>query len=147
LSAHPEALEAILKSQGYNHIIGHHFFSSVGGTSAPTFALDQLSQTPHPVARVTKMNGVDAPKNAFQGLEGEGPVQWLHLADTQNMSHGGIDTVYRLETAGGKAPKTCMGQEPIFQVPYAAQCKYFVTSLSRALTILTDWIFGPLLSL
>jgi hypothetical protein len=72
-------------------------------------------------------------------------VPWLHLADGQNLSRGGIDTVYRVETAGGKAPETCTGQDATFTVPYAAQCKSelrFFTYLS--FNKMTDWIFGPL---
>jgi hypothetical protein len=70
-----------------------------------------------------KMDGVDPPKHANPGLMGEGAVQLLYLTDTQHKSQGGIDTVYRLETAGGKAPATCKGQDTYFAVQYAAQCE------------------------
>jgi hypothetical protein len=69
------------------------------------------------------MNSTDAPRSAYPGLAHEGAVPWLYLADRKGLSTGGVDTVYRLETAGGKAPAMCKGLPPSFEVPYAAQCK------------------------
>jgi hypothetical protein len=43
------------------------------------------------------------------------------------LSSGGVNTVYRLETAGGNKPATCQGQKKYFEVPYAAQY----------------WVYGP----
>lgn len=124
MSTRPKALEDFLESQGYNHIIGHHFFNRLNGTNIPVFAFDQLAQTPYPIARVVKISGADAPKYACPGLSNEGAVQWLYLSDTHGISQGTVDTVYRIETAGGKSPVTCKGQGPNFTVPYAAECKY-----------------------
>ncbi|KAH7082529.1 hypothetical protein BKA63DRAFT_395547, partial [Paraphoma chrysanthemicola] len=126
LSAYPVALDWSLKSQGYNNLLGHHFFASVNGASTPTFALDQLV-APYPMAQVGKLNDTAAPASACPGLQGEGTVKWLYLKDTKGLSQGGIDTVYRLETAGGMAPATCKGKPASFEVKYTAQY----------------WIFGP----
>lgn len=104
-------------------MLGHHFFSAVDGATYPTFSLDQLD-APYPLAYVTKQNATDAPPASCPGLSNEGSVPWLLLKDLKAMSKGGIDTVYRIETAGGKAPATCQGQPATFEVHYTAQCKY-----------------------
>ena len=123
LSTQPEQLEWNLRSQGYNNVVGHHFFNSVNGVNTPIFAFDQLRQSPYPMAQVVRLNDTAAPASACPGLKGEGTIRWLYLKDTKGISQGGIDTVYRLETAGGMAPATCKGQPASFEVKYAAQCK------------------------
>jgi hypothetical protein len=95
--------------------------------------MDSFPAGQYPIAEVTKVDAVDAPKHANPGLRGEGAVPWLRLLDRQNVSRGYIDEVYRVETAGGKAPDACTNQKAVFTVPYAAQCKYGQASL-------TDWI-------
>lgn len=112
-----------LQSQGYSFVLGHHFFQKVEGTNTPVFAFDQLD-APYPMAQVLKVDAHDAPTSSCPGLANEGTVPWLYLKDTRSVSQGGIDTVYRIETAGGKAPATCKGQKANFEVAYAAQCKY-----------------------
>ncbi|KAH8727435.1 hypothetical protein GQ44DRAFT_611789 [Phaeosphaeriaceae sp. PMI808] len=119
----PKALLAYLQNEGYQRIIGHHFFSLVDGINMPIFAFDQLSSPPYPMAQVTLVNKTDAPKFACPGLQGEGAIPWLHLGDNKNISQGGIDTVYRLETAGGKSLDSCKSRKGDFEVPYVAQCK------------------------
>jgi hypothetical protein len=123
LSEHPKAVDAALALLGYGKVVGHHFFQSRENVSTPTFAFDATSESPYPIAEVTKINAIDAPELAYPGLRGEGAVQWLHLFDRQNASRGGLDTVYRVETAGGKAPKICTDQETAFTIPYTAQCE------------------------
>jgi hypothetical protein len=103
--------------------LGYHYFNG----NTPTFALTQAKSTPFPRAMVMKKAEMDAPKTACPGTKGEGAVKWLQLVDDQNLSQGGVNTVYRIETAGGNKPKTCQGQPKTFEVPYAAQY----------------WIFGP----
>ncbi len=122
LSTYPKAFENYLRLEGYDRVIGHHFFGVSNGTSRPVFAFDGLSPSPYPIAQVSRFDGTDAPKSAYPGLQHEGAVPWLHLADT-GFSVGGIDTVYRLETAGGKGPVSCQGRANSFEVKYAAQCK------------------------
>ncbi|KAL5117054.1 Aminodeoxychorismate lyase [Pleosporales sp. CAS-2024a] len=126
-SNYPTILEWSLKCQGYEHLVGHHLFKVVSGTNTPTFAFDQLALTPYPQAQVSKLNETAAPAGASTGLTGEGAVKWLYLHDTKGLSQGGIDTVYRLETAGGASPTTCQGMPAEFEVKYAAQY----------------WVFGP----
>lgn len=126
-------MENYLRLEGYDKVIGHHFFGISNGTSTPVFAFDQLSQSPYPIAQVGRVDGTDAPKSAFSGLQQEGAVPWLHLADTGS-SVGGVDTVYRLETAGGKGPVNCQGREANFEVKYAAQCESCPDTLTELRT-------------
>lgn len=123
LSSSPHQLTRNLEFQGFEQIVGHHFFNA----STPVFALDRLAPTNYPMALVTKLNETDAPKSACPGNNAEGAIKWLLLGDSKGISRGGIDTVYRVETAGGNKPATCKGQKETFEVAYAAQY----------------WIFGP----
>ncbi|RYE30122.1 MAG: DUF3455 domain-containing protein, partial [Sphingobacteriales bacterium] len=51
---------------------------------------------------------------------------------------------YRIETAGGMAPKTCKGKPETFEVKYVAQCKSSSQILLRiGANLITDWVFGP----
>lgn len=100
-------------------MVGHHFFSG----ASPVFALDQLA-SPFPRAIVAKLDDTDAPSSSCPGTSQEGAIKWLFLQDTKGASQGGIDTVYRVETAGGNKPSTCKGQAATFEVKYSAQCKF-----------------------
>jgi hypothetical protein len=121
LSSFPSALSWSLQSQSYAHRIGTHEFRSVAGANTPTFAFDQLA-APWPVAQVAKANDTAAPESACPGLNGEGTVKWLLLKDA-GTSQGGVNEVYRVETAGGMPPATCRGRPERFEVKYVAQCK------------------------
>jgi hypothetical protein len=68
-----------------------------------------------------KEAGVNAPSEAVkgQGGEGLGSVQWLKLV--AKFSTGGLQEVYRINTAGGKAPATCVGQPAAFEIEYATE--------------------------
>lgn len=114
-----------LMAEGYNQWLGNHFFTE----KTPTFSLYKTQTTPHPLAMVTKKGDQAAPATACKGTKGEGAVKWLYLFDSAvpELSQGGVNTVYRLETAGGSPPATCAGQKKYFEVPYAAQY----------------WVYGP----
>jgi hypothetical protein len=118
LMTQPAQLEKNLASLNFQLMVGHHFFT--GGS--PVFSLDQL-QSPYPVTLVGKLGETDAPVSSCPGVDAEGAIKWLLLKDTKGVSQGGIDTVYRLETAGGNKPTTCKGKPANFEVKYAAQCK------------------------
>ena len=117
-------LDEYLKQQGYSQWLGNHFFSPA---KIPTFSLTQVKANPFPQAMVLKKAEMDAPKWACPGTTGEGAIKWLQLLDDQKLSQGGVNTVYRMETAGGKSPAVCKGQKKTFEVPYAAQY----------------WVYGP----
>lgn len=122
----PAMVDMSLRSQGYEHLAGHHFFAEVDGSNTPTFAFDQLS-APFPLTQVAKLNATDAPANACPGRNGLPAVQWLYLQHKNGLAEGGINTVYRVETAGGNKPATCQGMPPSWEVKYAAQY----------------WVYGP----
>lgn len=108
-------------------MIGHHFFTG----AAPVFALDQLAMSPYPLTMLSKLAETDAPGNSCPGANAEGAIKWLYLKDTKGVSLGGIDTVYRVETAGGNKPATCKGREKAFEVKYSAQCMFEPTPFAE----------------
>ncbi|KAF2683639.1 hypothetical protein K458DRAFT_418622 [Lentithecium fluviatile CBS 122367] len=92
---------------------GHHEFTETG---VPLFKLvtDKVNYgyvKAKPVANAT------APATAARGENGMGSVLWLKLVAVE----GDYKEVYRIETAGGVAPKTCEGMASHFEVPYATQ--------------------------
>jgi hypothetical protein len=115
-------LKQNLKSRGYDHLVGHHFFQKIErllSANTPIFALDQLATVDYPLLQVNNKTTTPAPAGSA-----EGSVPWLRLQDTMGLSKGQIDTVYRVETAGGSAPATCQGRlNSRSEVLYAAQCK------------------------
>ncbi|KAL2869387.1 uncharacterized protein BJX67DRAFT_379404 [Aspergillus lucknowensis] len=95
------------------NLIGHHFFEG----KVPVFDLDTTPSRQLGVAKVKKDADLDAPESAVQG--GNGAVAWLYLSATDG-TVGRFSSVYRVDTAGGGAPKTCEGMPESFAVQYAA---------------------------
>ncbi|KAI1183810.1 hypothetical protein F5B17DRAFT_434244 [Nemania serpens] len=97
-------------------VSGRHFFTNV---TTPFFNLDtdryRIGEAP-----CSKLNASGPPADAPKGRKGENAVPWLRLAANPGAT-GGIQEVYRVETAGGSAPATCAGQPAAFQVQYAAE--------------------------
>ncbi len=94
-------------------VSGHHFFTNV---TTPFFALDgELGRAP-----CSKADSQAAPADAPRGRQGEAAVPWLQLR-TRDGATGNLVEVYRVETAGGSAPKTCAGSPASFEVQYAAE--------------------------
>lgn len=105
---------AVPTSEIAQHLLsGHHEFTAAG---SPLFVLDtDLHKYGYIQA---KKNGTsDAPVTASKGTNNLGSVAWLKLVATE----GDFKEVYRLNTAGGVAPKTCEGLQGEFSVPYAAE--------------------------
>ncbi|CAJ2508101.1 Uu.00g092870.m01.CDS01 [Anthostomella pinea] len=98
-------------------ISGRHFFTN---TTTPFFDLDVSAQYQLGAAPCSKDATADAPADAPKGQQGEGAVAWLRLL-TRVGATGDLQEVYRVETAGGSAPKTCVGMPASFEVQYAAQ--------------------------
>ncbi|OJI96929.1 hypothetical protein ASPVEDRAFT_49018 [Aspergillus versicolor CBS 583.65] len=94
------------------NLIGHHFFEG----SVPVFNLDTPTRQLG-IAKVKKESDLDAPSSAVKGKNGA--VKWLLLSAT-NGTVGSYASVYRVDTAGGGAPKTCEGMPESFTVQYAA---------------------------
>ncbi|KAI1165221.1 hypothetical protein F5B18DRAFT_649932 [Nemania serpens] len=97
-------------------VSGKHFFTNA---TTPFFNLDtdryRIGEAP-----CSKLNASNAPADAPKGRKGETAVPWLRLAANPGAT-GGIQEVYRVETAGGSAPATCAGQPAAFEVQYAAE--------------------------
>lgn len=98
---------------------GHHFFTN---SSTPFFDLNtknwELGQ-----GGFSKTDALSAPTGASigQNNQGFGAVAWLKLT-ARDGTTGGLQEVYRLNTAGGNPPETCkdnLGSS--FDVQYAAE--------------------------
>jgi hypothetical protein len=99
--------------------LGQHFFNAA---LQPTFDLTTVG------ARLvaTKVDDISAPAGACPGPDGAGAVDWLELEDAgDGQSFGGLTNVYRVETAGGKAPATCASEQGTFEVQYAAEYWFY----------------------
>jgi hypothetical protein len=105
-------------------ISGKHFFTN---TTTPFFDLDrpnlELGEAP-----CAKINSTAAPTDAPKSPNGATAVPWLKL-QTRNGATGGLQEVFRVETAGGSAPAVCGGMPASFEVQYSAQ--YVPTPLTR----------------
>ncbi|KAK0124442.1 hypothetical protein ONS95_009398 [Cadophora gregata] len=99
-------------------ISGHHYFSN--GTT-PVFTLNVAGKDLG-TAPCQKNAGVPAPAltTKGQGGEGFGTVAWLKLT-TRDGATGGLQEVYRINTAGGNPPTSCTGMPASFEVQYAAE--------------------------
>ncbi|KAB5575915.1 hypothetical protein GE09DRAFT_1215654 [Coniochaeta sp. 2T2.1] len=101
-------------------VSGIHYFTTA---TTPFFNLDigaeKLGQ-----ANTAKNASVPAPADAPKGQGGEAAVAWLKL-NTKPGATGDLTEVYRLETAGGSAPATCVGMPAEFNVEYSAQYWFF----------------------
>lgn len=87
-------------------IIGDHFFSANPSTPVFTF--------PRRRANIAVKKTGEAPS------PDPNSVAWLLLEDNQlGATFGGIDTVYRVVTAGGRPPANCADSPPSFEVEYA----------------------------
>ncbi|RFU35742.1 hypothetical protein B7463_g608, partial [Scytalidium lignicola] len=103
-------------------ISGHHFFTT---TTTPFFNLDTPAQSLGE-APCSKNNTVSAPANApiGQNNAGFGAVAWLKLV-TKPGATGGLQEIYRLNTAGGNPPPTCAGMPSTFEVQYGAEYWFY----------------------
>ena len=98
---------------------GHHFFAN---PTTPMFDMNADPATPLGVVTAKKIANTTAPAGSPLGVDGQGngAVAWLYLQST-NATTGKVQTVYRLNTAGGAPPKTCANSPAEFSVQYAAE--------------------------
>ncbi|KAL9603983.1 MAG: hypothetical protein Q9179_002011 [Wetmoreana sp. 5 TL-2023] len=99
-------------------ILGKHIFDGAG---VPTFDLGKNG-----VLKAKKIANIAAPATACKGANGKGngAVDWLALTEVPGSV--GLKEVYRVETAGGKAPASCGGgPDHHIEVDYAAQYWFF----------------------
>ncbi|PNS18262.1 hypothetical protein CAC42_7631 [Sphaceloma murrayae] len=109
----------------YYGLSGYHYF--LDGTTA-FFNLDTEKHS-FGEGAFRKANASDAPKTAMVGPKnkGNGAVPWLLLKAAQG--YGGVQAyseVYRVGTAGGSPPKTCVGQKSKFEIQYATEYWFYV---------------------
>ncbi|KAI4245787.1 MAG: hypothetical protein L6R40_002315 [Gallowayella cf. fulva] len=98
--------------------LGKHIFDSAG---VPTFDLRNKG-----ILKAKKISNIAAPKTASTGARGtrDGTIDWLMLGEAPGSV--GLKQVYRVETAGGKAPASCGGGPARkIEVQYAAQYWFF----------------------
>ncbi|KAL8821720.1 MAG: hypothetical protein Q9223_000294 [Gallowayella weberi] len=99
-------------------ILGKHIFDASG---VPTFDLRRKG-----LLKAKKTGNIAAPKTASKGSngQGQGAVDWLVLGEAPGSV--GLKQVYRVYTAGGKAPASCDGAAArTIEVQYAAQYWFF----------------------
>lgn len=97
---------------GHRVEVGLHFFRDA---TTPVFEFRKSRSKDIFVGR--RVEGVAAPSDAEPGHYGA--VDWLKLAAIEGSR--GFSQVYRVTTAGGKAPRTCEGMPARFEVPYATE--------------------------
>jgi hypothetical protein len=96
-------------------VIGHHYFDSEG---TPIFNLSTVQE----LLFVRKVANISAPVGASKGPAGTGAVDWLQLADKGGSV--GCTDVYRVVTAGGSPPTSCMTPDTV-TVDYAAEYWFY----------------------
>ncbi|KAL8713910.1 MAG: hypothetical protein Q9220_002056 [cf. Caloplaca sp. 1 TL-2023] len=99
-------------------ILGRHYFDAAG---VPTFDLGAIG-----LLKGKKIANIAAPATACKGAnrKGDGAVDWLTLTEAPGSNK--LKEVYRVETAGGKAPTSCGGGAAHnITVQYAAQYWFF----------------------
>ena len=94
-------------------VLGNHIFNAAG---TPCFHLGDVGDL---LAKKVVGADIEAPKpdGADAAKGGKDGVNWLKLTDKGGSR--GVKEVYRVDTAGGKPPKTC-AQVGNIEVPYAA---------------------------
>ena len=108
---------------GYEEI-GTHYFSPDSKTAIFKFDLNSQSFE----FAGGRLENIPAPYDAVTGT-----VDWLKLGRTPELESQScsIQWVYRVFTAGGKAPGTCMGLQQEHTVDYVTEyCEYIVKKSS-----------------
>ncbi|EMR72484.1 putative malate dehydrogenase protein [Eutypa lata UCREL1] len=108
-------------------ISGHHFFTNA---TTPFFTLD-TSRAALGTIPCNKTGTTNAPGTAPTGQQGEGAVAWLKL-QARSGATGNLQEVYRVETAGGSAPKSCSGLPAAFEIQYAAEYWFYEHAASES---------------
>jgi hypothetical protein len=97
--------------------LGHHYFA-VDGT--PTFDLSSKNK----ILFGKKNSDIKAPSTANVGPGKTGAVDWLQLIAKPGYATVGLQTVYRVVTAGGNPPAIC-SSTGLISVQYAAEYWFY----------------------
>ncbi|KXT04597.1 hypothetical protein AC578_8680 [Pseudocercospora eumusae] len=105
---------------------GHHYFTD---STTAYFNLD-TSLTSYGAGGFKKINSTAAPDDACAGQNGKGygAVPWLKLTAKMMSDDCVFQEVYRINTAGGVAPDTCVGQKAEFEIEYSAEYWFYEPS-------------------
>lgn len=104
-------------SQSGLPVVGEHHFTAAGVPTWDLFGEDGALLYGEGVGDIA------APQGANAGPQGYGAVDWKAL--TAEAGSVGLKEVYRVETAGGKAPASCGGSGAPIQVQYAAMYWFY----------------------
>lgn len=107
---------------------GHHYFSDA---TTPAFNF-HTSRANYGIYFAKRVANTTAPAGSSAGPDGAPAVPWLKLAvigapldaNAADIA-GNVKEIYRVNTAGGSAPKTCEGQPATFQVEYSAEYWFY----------------------
>jgi hypothetical protein len=97
--------------------LGHHYF---GADGTPTFDLSAKGK----ILFGKKNSDIKAPSTANAGPAGTGAVDWLQLVAKPGGASVGLQTVYRVVTAGGNPPTVCPSTG-VISVQYAAEYWFY----------------------
>jgi hypothetical protein len=98
-------------------VLGHHYFAADGTPTFDLFSKDKIL--------FGKKNGdIKAPSTANVGPAKTGAVDWLQLIAKPGYESVGLDTVYRVVTAGGSPPTVCPSAG-VISVQYAAEYWFY----------------------
>ncbi|EME85530.1 uncharacterized protein MYCFIDRAFT_161194 [Pseudocercospora fijiensis CIRAD86] len=112
----------------YQDLSGHHYFTD---STTAYFNLD-TTLTSYGAGGFQKLNSTAAPEDACVGQNGRGygAVPWLKLT-AKNPEGCVFQEIFRINTAGGVAPKSCQGQQEEFQIEYAAEYWFYEPETTR----------------
>ena len=127
----PKPADDKLLFPAQSSLSGHHYFTA----AVPTFNLHTATAN-YGITFTKKVANVTAPAptngESNLGPDGSKPVAWLKLQVNNPDGNvaipdqvGGVQEVYRVNTAGGSAPSTCMNMAASFEVQYAAEYWFF----------------------
>jgi hypothetical protein len=124
---HPMAVQRLQTSN--LDLSGYHYFIA---NMTPAFDLSS-SQPSQNLGFVVALKAAssNAPVNATKGPNniGDGAVAWLYLTAI-GATVGPVKEIFRLNTAGGMPPKTCLGLPEAFSVPYAAEYWFYGSAMN-----------------
>ena len=107
---------------------GRHYFPD---PTTPTFDF-RTPRSNYGVYYAKRIANTTAPAGSQAGPDGAAAVPWLKLAVIEAPPDadpaeivGNVKEIYRVNTAGGTAPKSCEGRPASFQIEYSAEYWFY----------------------